>query len=203
MDGAESSTWTAQNGAITEVKDRSKSGYTLTQTNPSSRPGLSSSKRNGRNYFEFTVGQPVTLFAVVRNGASVGNILNRQIIGNAVSPNASPALYVSNGVWRQSAGTEHVSSTSVDQNWHYLSAIYNGSTSRLYLDGVLILDSSANANPGTNSWLSSPFVIGSRGTGEFGWIGDIAEVMMFGSALDDASRQHTEKYLAGKWGFTQ
>jgi hypothetical protein len=139
MDGAESSTWTAQNGAITEVKDRSKSGYTLTQTNPSSRPGLSSSKRNGRNYFEFaggtnlrtgpiTVGQPVTLFAVVRNGASVGNILNRQIIGNAVSPNASPALYVSNGVWRQSAGTEHVSSTSVDQNWHYLSAIYNGST---------------------------------------------------------------------------
>ena len=35
------------------------------------------------------------------------------------------------------------------------------------------------------------------------WIGDMAEVMIFSGALSTNDRQHTEKYLASKWGFTQ
>ncbi len=212
MDPSDTSTWTASNGAITSVADKSGLGRGLSQSDPSRQPGLSSSTRNGLNYFEFasttnlrtaslTLAQPLTVFAVVRNASA--QTTNRQIIGNAVTPNPSPALYVSGGVWRQASPTEHLSQTSVDQSWHYLSAVYNGASSKLYLDGTLILDSSANANPGTNSWNASPIVIGSRGTNEFGWIGDIAEVMMFSGSMSVDDRVHTEKYLARKWGFSQ
>ena len=211
MDPSDTSTWTASSGAIASVADKSGLGRGLSQSDPSRQPGLSSFTRNGLNYFEFasttnlrtgplTLAQPLTVFAVVRNTSALTT--NRQIIGNAVTPNPSPALYVSGGVWRQASSTEPLSSTSVDQNWHYLSAVYNGTSSKLYLDGTLILDSSSNANPGTNGWNSSPIVIGSRGTNEFGWIGDIAEVMMFSGSMSTDDRQHTEKYLARKWGFT-
>jgi len=212
MDPADTSTWSASNGAIVSVADKSGLGRGLSQSDPSRQPGLSSSTRNGLNYFEFasstnlrtgplTLSQPLTVFAVVRNASA--QTTNRQIIGNAVTPNPSPALYVSGGVWRQASSTEHLSQTSVDQDWHYLSAVYNGASSKLYLDGALILDSSSNANPGVNGWNASPIVIGSRGTNEFGWIGDIAEVMMFSGSMSVDDRVHTEKYLARKWGFSQ
>jgi hypothetical protein len=207
MDPADTSTWTASNGAIASVTDKSGSNRGLAQSDASMRPGLSSSTRNGRNYFEFagsqslatgpvSMSQPVTMFAVVRNASTSSS--NRQVVGNAENP-PSPVLYVSGGVWRHYASAEAVSSTSTDQNWHYVSVVFNGSSSRMYLDGVLI----SSENPGGNGWASTPITIGADIAGSLGWVGDIAEVMIFSGALSTNDRQHTEKYLAGKWGFTQ
>jgi hypothetical protein len=207
MDPADASTWTASNGAIATVADKSGSNRGLTQADPSMRPGLSSFTRNGRNYFEFasttrldsaptTLSQPLTAFAVVRNG--LGDGANRQVIGNTESP-PSPVIYKSSGMWRQYASQELISSTPVDTSWHYISAVYNGSTSKLYLDGVLI----AEGNTSTSGWSNSKILIGAASSSGFGWIGDIAEVMIFSGAMSTNDRQHTEKYLASKWGFSQ
>lgn len=206
MDPADTSTWTQSNGAIVSVADKSGSNRGLSQTNASMRPGLSSSTRNGRNYFEFasttrldsaptTLSQPMTAFAVVRNG--VTDAANRQVLGNAESP-PSPVIYKASGVWRQYAGTELVSQTAVDQSWHYISAVYNGPTSTLYLDGVKIAEGQASSG----GWSNSKITIGDASSPGYGWIGDIAEVMIFSGALSAADRLHTENYLASKWGFS-
>lgn len=206
IDASDGQTVTTSGAAVTLVSDRSGNGRSVSQSSSSMRPTLSSATRNGKKYLEFlggqklsstniTIAQPLTMFAVARSG-EVSNT-NRQVVGNA--PNVAPVIYMNGGAWRQYAGAEVTSSKSIDTDWHYISAVYNGSSSTMYVDGVPVITS---GNPGSTGWSNAAFNIGNSSDNGFGWIGDIGEVMLFSKALTDAERQHTEKYLARKWGFT-
>ena len=206
IDASDGQTVTTSGAAVTLVTDRSGNGRSVSQSSSSMRPTLSSATRNGKKYLEFldgqklsstniTIAQPLTMFAVVRSG-EVSNT-NRQVVGNA--PNVAPVIYMNGGAWRQYAGAEVTSSKSIDTDWHYISAVYNGSSSTMYVDGVPVITS---GNPGSTGWSNAAFNIGNSSDNGFGWIGDIGEAMLFSKALTDAERQHTEKYLARKWGFT-
>ena len=206
IDASDGQTVTTSGAAVTLVTDRSGNGRSVSQSSSSMRPTLSSATRNGKKYLEFlggqklsstniTIAQPLTMFAVARSG-EVSNT-NRQVVGNA--PNVAPVIYMNGGAWRQYAGAEVTSSKSIDTDWHYISAVYNGSSSTMYVDGVPVITS---GNPGSTGWSNAAFNIGNSSDNGFGWIGDIGEVMLFSKALTDAERQHTEKYLARKWGFT-
>jgi hypothetical protein len=45
-------------------------------------------------------------------------------------------------------------------------------------------------------------IIGASENGGFSWIGDIAEIIIYNTALSDANRSAVESYLISKWGIS-
>lgn len=55
----------------------------------------------------------------------------------------------------------------------------------------------------SGGWSNSRITIADANSPGYGWIGDIAEVMIFSAAMSTADRHHTEKYLTCKRGLSQ
>jgi hypothetical protein len=68
----------------------------------------------------------------------------------------------------------------VDDNWHLVTATYNGSVVRLYIDGNFISEQGASLNTGTDS-----LYIGSRIGGGSAFAGAIDQVAVWNRALTD------------------
>ncbi len=102
----------------------------------------------------------------------------------------------------------HIGSTTVDgglvtpDEWHHVGQVWNGSTLKVYLDGVLSGSVSAPTAPQTGS---TPFLIGARSHDgqsmrtSSDMDGLIDEVQVYNEALTDA--QILAAYNAGKAGF--
>jgi hypothetical protein len=76
------------------------------------------------------------------------------------------------------------------------------SRSRLYINGAL--NSGVNALTGAASGGNSftNMIIGASENGGYNFLGDIAEIIVYNSALSDADRSAVESYLMGKFGIT-
>ena len=96
--------------------------------------------------------------------------------------------------WSIFAGAEPRAGTS-DNSPHLFTALFNGSSSALWLDGTSII--STNAGTASLTGIS----LGARGAGDLPIIGDIAEVMVV-SSPSSVDRQSIEGYLAHKWGLS-
>ncbi|MCX5692091.1 MAG: LamG domain-containing protein [Candidatus Omnitrophica bacterium] len=90
--------------------------------------------------------------------------------------------------WVSSSGTP-----AADTNWHIYSSVQTGSLSTLYEDGVQIA-SNANGVAAPNGLCLSGYL----GSSEF-TDGDIAEVIMYNSALSTDDRMSVENYLKNKY----
>lgn len=135
----------------------------------------------------FNVPQPVTVFAATASDtASAGN---RQIVANR----GSATIWVYNNMWSLYAGGVLQSGTTLDTSPHVASAVFNGASSELWLDGVSILV----GNPGTSGFPSGVYV-GSDGSGN--WDGPVAEVVIYDRVLSGTERDQVESYLSTKWG---
>ncbi|MEY3640414.1 MAG: hypothetical protein RLZZ199_219 [Actinomycetota bacterium] len=208
FDAAESSTVTTSGTSVASMSDRSDGDLAISQSDPNRRPIVSSTLRNGRKFLTFDGGDvlastpftqslPVTIFAVARSSVLPAGI-NRQIVGNG---GTTPAVYMVGGEWRIFAGSELGTGTTSDTNWHFISGVFDGANSRLYVDGQL----ANSGNVGSFGWNPQTFMLGNSWENgwNYGWVGDIGEVMVYSKVLTDAERQHTEGYLARKWGFSQ
>ncbi len=204
VDFSDLSTITSSGGFVSQVADKSGNGRDLTQPLASNRPAIGVSTKNGMDVLTFdggdamesplwTQAQPVTMFAVVRNSDNSG--ANRQIIGNQYRQN--PTFYKSGNVWRIYAGAEVVSSTAVDNSWHYLGGVANSASSLLRLDGAQI----AAGNALYWSWNNTSIAIGNApdAGNSFGWIGDIAEVFIYNRVLSNSEITQAESYINSKW----
>jgi hypothetical protein len=204
LDAADTTTITASSGSVSQWNDKSGNGRNVSQSNAANQPTTGVATQNGLNVLDFNVdllqsaaftqAQPFTA-AVVARSTNTGTG-NRQAVGN---DGTTPTVYENNGVWRIFAGTELISTTARNDAWHYFSAIFNGSSSNLRLDGTQI----ASGNAGTNGYSNRRINIGSSlsgGNPSATWLGQIAEVILFSRVLSADEIAEVETYLANKWG---
>ena len=85
-----------------------------------------------------------------------------------------------------SAGTFHIGTLQRDSSVYYH-----------WLDGA----QSSNSKSNTQS-IPSEFIVGVRDPSRYFWGGDIAEILIFASALADSDREQLDQYLSTKWGIT-
>lgn len=104
--------------------------------------------------------------------------------------------------YRQSSTTVHLYVGAVDaglivtttpQSWHYYTAIFNGASSSLRVDG----GTPGTGNPGTASPGGIHMARQGGGT-EYSAV-DVAEILIYNSALGATDRSNVESYLAAKY----
>jgi hypothetical protein len=191
--------------------DISGNGRHATQSDSARRPSIVTNTLNGRQVRRFDGGndvmlmdlgtsfsQPVTLFAVTKK---VGNTSpNSRVFHASSSPSSGSSVYLplasnnlGNFVWN--FGTDSPSSTAFGNDWSIYNVVADSASSSIRRDGSQVL----TGNPGTNGLQRYASVGGRHHDGLRNYNGDIAEILVFPTALSTSQRQAVEKYLANKY----
>lgn len=189
LDGALVSDWLDQSG---QLRDLSQSG--------SQRPLLKLAIQNGKPVVRFdgtndamtsatitTKNEPFTVFTVAKRASAAANgaIFDGKTTNGRILLNNVPQYRILGGT---AAGTS-------DALWHALSMIANASSDQLWVDGASVIGPSAQ---GTG--VLDGYTVGSDATAANWLNGDIAEVLIYDTALGTTDRQSVEAYLKAKWG---
>jgi hypothetical protein len=141
----------------------------------------------------FTLNQPSTICGVYSRatGYSGGALWDGRNLNSASHYfQGTTAL----GLYTNGDGTTNINGTVVnDGKFHVVCSVINNPASAVYVDGVQIASGAAGtANMGG-------VTIGAAGSGAVKATADIAEVVVFSSALSTESRQSVENYLTQKY----
>lgn len=188
----------------------SSTGVTATQSNAASKPLYKTGIFNGNPVLRFdgsndfmdldgfTSTAVQTLFAVVK---SANPTKNYQRLVMVQDTNYSSMVDVSGGVGTAGMGIYAGGASGVGAAFDtsaalVFSAVYNGASSKVLKNGVQL----ATGTVGTG--VSSLFCLGSNypDTTADNFQGDLAELIIYNSALSDANRQSVEAYLKTKYG---
>lgn len=193
-------------GKVSSWADQSGNGRHATMATASRQPVLVTGALNAKPVVRFSGAQslslasPVsptsfTIFIVGKNSNPAeslsmilgpgGNYPNNQMRWE----NGTQALFVGTGN-NLPTTTSTIGNTRI---YHELSVRYDGSVMRVYRNGILISSHSfTTSGPWTlaqvAAYYSSSFMIG-----------DLAEVLVYGTALSDADRGRTDSYLKTKY----
>lgn len=194
---------TTNASGVTMWADQSGAANDATQASAINEPALLNGALNGLPAINFLGDdwlifdsalslQDLTIFVVARNnGAGVGMILGPAAVNNQIRYE-NPTQILSVGVGN---GLSSITSTIGDNQVHHsLSIRYDGATWEVWRDGLL-----ASSTP---EGVTGPLTLGRLGSwfsGQFGLIGEIAEVMVYDVALSPAEREAVEDYLRTKY----
>lgn len=192
---------------VTTWADQSGSGRHATMATVSRQPTLVLGALNGQPVIRFGGAQSLSLTATPVNPTSFSIF----IVGKNSKPTESYSMILGpGGNWpnnqlRWENGTKALfvgtgnnfpvvtSTIGNTRVYHALSARYNGSTMSVYRDGNLV---------STHSFTTSgPWILSQIG----GWfstyfmIGDLAEILVYPTALSDTDRLATDSYLRAKY----
>ena len=217
LDANDSATITLNGSTVSQWDDKSGNNYHVSQGTASNQPTLTSGVLNSKNVLRFDgndwldnlVATPVggstnrTIFIVANyTGSSIdyllylGTAASSPSFGSVFGITQETAVRVSNGnrIWATSVGSDHMILTiSLDgTNNTDVSAWQNGT--------ALTISSTLRAQTINTS---SRFYVGGP-TAAVGNLleGDIAEVLVYSSALSTSDRESVESYLSNKWGIT-
>ena len=171
----------------------------------SSGPTFKTNIRNGLNIMRYTGSQSLTtssytftttnvsIFAVGLLTSSASGYYKSIIYGSPdqivyLGSGNGNFLTFSQGNW----GSSNSPDVSILNSWSLMSAVFSGTVLTPYLNGTSQNTKTATSPRGAVTSLS----IG----GNANWIGDIAEIIIYDSALSTSERQQVEGYLAWKWG---
>jgi hypothetical protein len=217
LDSNDSETITLNGGTVSQWDDKSGNDYHVSQGTASNQPALTSNVLNGRDVLRFDGGDwlenlvatPVggstnrTIFIVANyTGSSIdylfylGTASNSPSFGSVFGISQETAVRVSNGnrIWATSVGSDHMILTiSLDGT--------NITDVSAWQNGTALTISSTLGTQAINT--SSRFYVGGP-TATVGNLleGDIAEVIVYSSALSTSDRESVESYLSNKWGIT-
>lgn len=204
---------TTPGGTIASWADQSSAGNTVAQANTTHQPTYQSNQLNGH---------PVVRFDTT-------DFLDRSVTGSALfNPAESTLLFVkksvSGNVWFkwETATSNHVGmqlgttvarfdfpndstglllgSGTITDAFHLITALKGAAAQWLYLDGAQ--DATRTNSGSLTTTGSAALTIGKNQTGTLNWIGDMAEVLIYRSALSPSARAKVESYLALKYGLT-
>jgi hypothetical protein len=136
-----------------------------------------------------TINEPFTVVIVGKRSATAtaDTFFDGIVTGAYIRGTTTPTYRIFGGT---AAGTS-------DTSWHVMTATANGSSDVLYVDGTAVI------GPSTQGTVSlTGFNLGSDAGGGNPHAGDIAEVIVYNSALSTADRQALERLLGTKWGIT-
>lgn len=134
--------------------------------------------------------QPDTVFCVINHtAANFGRVLDstsRQLIDVDVTTGF--------GVMYAAGATNITGATNINGAFHVLSCVFNGASSGLWVDKV------SDAHGTLDTAGLATFYVGSDNTGASTFAGDIAELIIYDSALSTGNRQGIENYLGTYYG---
>jgi hypothetical protein len=220
----------AADGGVARWEDKSGNGRHFTQSDSSKRPARKTSQQNsldtllfdgsndsliGSNFSSGTGGLSI-LLVVKRNATSANHELINKGVDNGgwmVKFAASNQLQLSS--YRDSTlnnSTIRDTTSSVSATGYTVLSITAGSgafnTTSMFRNGTsLAMDAATEAgtNGRTPSTGSDPVRIGVQvyaGVDYFTYNGNIAEIIMYDSALSSGDREAVESYLLAKWGIS-
>ncbi len=192
-------------GSVSSWTDLSNLGHHALQVTPANQPSIISSAINGHSAFRFaggvtqmkatafTLNQPETLFLVAKmiaygsggvndiawDGDTAGSMTGGSIISGTTAVSAGAGM---------SAAVSYANGT-----YDYLTAQYNSSSSFTRIHGTQV----ASGNTGTNA--AAGFTIGGLGNATRGANVEIAEVLVYASALSALAIAQVEAYLKQRY----
>ena len=208
-DASDAASITATAGKVSQWADKSGNGRHLAQATGANQPSTGVDTMGGRNALSFvrggtgaaagqwlarpsvTLPQPLTVFAAMKPGTNAVAAGNTQILGNAATPEAT--IYGAIGAWSMFAGA-NLSGGGVNAVPHQAVAVFNSTTSQLFMDGSSLL---GPGNVGTGG--RTELTIGSDAASS-GWDGDIAEVAIISGIVTAGDRANWNAYCSAKWG---
>ena len=99
---------------------------------------------------------------------------NKVILEKGTSQNFVEQISANRAVARTNAGTFATSTTTVnDNNWHFVTHTYSGTTNYIFVDSGAIEDSEIEAAPADNN---NPLVIGARANSTLPYLGNLDEI---------------------------
>jgi hypothetical protein len=209
LDADDSDTITLNGSTVSQWNDKSGNGYHVSQATASNQPTLTSNVLNSKNVLRFDGGDYLTN----ASATPVGGSTNRTIfvVFNYTGSNIRYAFMLGpNGA---SSGQQFGISQEIAVRVSFGNRIWSSSVGSshsivsIVLDGTSTTDISAWQN-GTSLSISSTlsntintqssFGVGGQGSSLL--IGDVAEVLVYSSALSTSDRESVESYLSSKWG---
>ena len=199
----------AADGAIARWQDKSGNARHATQATLANRPLLKTAIQNGKSVARFdgsndfmvhgmtTTSGSFSIFAVTKELGVQSSY--RGIVAVGIdSDSGSMLLSKAQSTWgtySSSSAASPSTSAAGTSAFRLLCMIDNGAAG-----GFFYMDAAANGTwAGNTRGQTLPHVGGSAGQYTYS---DIAEILVFPSALSDTNRQQVERYLGEKWGIT-
>ncbi len=203
-DAAKTTPATADGDAVYTWADQSGNGNDAVQATLANRPLLKLAIQNGRAVVRFdgtndslataaiTIAQPLTIFVV--GAAPVHTAINQLFIYREGS---NPVIYrrTSDDCYACYAGNE-CSDGVADTLFHSLNCVFSGASSVFRNNGSPA--TLTPTNPGTGGYTTGVCIGGDSLSGQC-LNGDIAEILVYDSALSTANRQSVETWLNERW----
>lgn len=196
LDASDASTITEDVGVETWA-DKSGNSRDVTQTTDADQPNYNSTTKAVEfdgvseymsGSFGATLSQPTTIIVLFKRNAAV---IDAYIYDGIASPSRN-ALFGA-PQWDAYAGVELLGGT-INTNLNIIATTYNNTSSEIVLNGTSI----ATGNTGTHSLTG--IALGVRYSLDTAYLnGIINEIIIVNSAVDTATRQKIEGYLAWKW----
>ena len=207
---------------VGQWKDQSGNANNATQATAGFRPTLRTAVQNGKpviradgvddimslgtNVTSLTINGDLTMLAVIRKTtASVyGAFLS--YLDAAGTNNSYECRYDNSNpaklelVHADAVGAESFASTTTLTNntWYVLEIVRSGTAISFFVNGSAAGTGTATKTP--TSTASSNGTVCDRGTAPIPLPGDIAEIVLYNSALSAANRTKVEGYLNSRWG---
>lgn len=140
-----------------------------------------------------TLTQPTTVMLVAKSAVNE----EAYLFDGSTSSNRHAVFFAPTTFrWSYYAGTTVNSSTGSDTSFHVIAAIFNGTGSTLRIDGVEV----SSSTPGTGTMAG--ITLGSNQAETLPLEGDIAEVVVWNTALSLRDMKQMEAYLANRYALT-
>lgn len=219
-DASDLASITESGGAVSQWNDKSGNGHHVSQSTAAQKPTTGTRTQNSLNVIDFQgtnsggsddtlevtgrtiASQPGTVFLVAKGDG--GHTNNQGFIDGGAPSSSSSTRWVvymdTPGAlkWAVYAGSGPISSVAgVDNVAHQFTAIVNGASSSLRIDGSSVASGNAGSNNLTNGIRFGSYQTGNPQGNLDGWI---AEVIIYPSALGSTDRDAVEAYLKAKWG---
>lgn len=193
--------------AITTWADISGNGRDAAQATADNKPTYQTNELNGYPVVRFdgsndllatgsfTLAQPVHVFLV---GKMSGGAVDYRYFLDGLAGNDRLSLYYivasdDVGIYTATSAAE-ITVSADDESFYLWTALFSGASSRLRKDG------GSDATGELAAATAGGVTIGARRDGSYPGGSDIAEIVIYDSALSDANRDAVEAYLAAKYG---
>lgn len=196
LDASDESTITESSGSVSQWDDKSGNVNNFTQETEGAQPTTQDDVLNSLNVISFDGSDVLESSLILPSTITQFIVYNSRVSGTLISSTVdNQQIQRDTTIWFSSSSASITISENLNDN-NIFTTDYNFDTDNyaIYLDGDPV-GSSISAGDGS----AGSLVIGARrGDLEF-YIGDIAEILIFGSVLSDSEKNLIGQYLAEKW----